>query len=162
MVGALAATRMSSFLSCANRRCGRFRRRGGRHTRMTTTCRDPKLKTTPTLKNARGKRADADVGPDLGAVSDRPRGTEDMLPGACDEKSPRHRFTHHFAEAFIMSSIGSVSAAPIQRQAAPIARATDADGDHDGSTKAAPAATKPAAPPLAQSGTVGRHVNTTA
>ncbi|CAN5414324.1 hypothetical protein BH11PSE9_BH11PSE9_26470 [soil metagenome] len=61
-----------------------------------------------------------------------------------------------------MSSIGSISSAA-PRQAAPVvAKPVDADGDHDGSTAAAPKATAPAAPKLATSGSIGTNINTTA
>jgi hypothetical protein len=38
----------------------------------------------------------------------------------------------------------------------------DADGDHDGSTRAAAAPAKVANPPLAQSGSIGTKLNTVA
>lgn len=58
-----------------------------------------------------------------------------------------------------MSSIGAISAAPMFRPAAPVIKAVDADGDHDGTTAAAAVAPKPAAMSLATSGSVGRNVN---
>jgi hypothetical protein len=57
-----------------------------------------------------------------------------------------------------MSTLSAVSSAPVQRALPQVTRAVDADGDHDGSTAAAPAP-QAAAPALATSGLIGRNLN---